>query len=123
LLKSKDQQTLKPFMEEAMKSNGSGTDALLGPGGFYSIRSYNQYVGRLSKYDEQRAQKVSSREPMPFHGDGDADDEGSHPPKAWTVIWNEVYNKCYGSYIKTEIKLWGLIMWVRRRIPYPRCVV
>lgn len=61
------------------------------------------------------------RDPLPFTGDVEPDDEGfPRPPLAWTLMRHGSYRNSYGYYMLSDIRLWGYVMWDAARIERTR---
>lgn len=71
---------------------------------------------RRQKWPCDRDEKQLRRDPMPFRGDGQPDELGPRPPRAWTLIWGEKYSNLYGDYVPENIRRWGYVMWDAARL-------
>lgn len=71
---------------------------------------------RRRDWPSERDEKQRRRDPMPFRGDGEPDEQGERPPLAWTLIWREKYTNLYGYYIDDDIRRLGYVMWDAARL-------
>ncbi|BCS02998.1 uncharacterized protein AKAW2_61262S [Aspergillus luchuensis] len=64
-----------------------------------------------------RDRKQGRRDPLPFLGDVVVrGTDTTHPPLAWTLIWEGTYSSLVGYFIKDKIRKWGYVMWDAARL-------
>lgn len=40
----------------------------------------------------------------------------THPPLAWTLIWEGTYSSLVGYFINDKLRKWGYVMWDAARL-------
>lgn len=106
LFDTKSHEHLVTTMQEHMTSSYIPIDS------FEGVLGQTKQARRRRNHPSERDRMEEQRVPFPFRGDGEPD----APPLAWTMLWGGTYSNLYGTYVPSELRVWGYVFWDGARL-------